>query len=151
MESTALEALTAELLGDVGELHDKIKELPRELQGAVDPSINALERLAAEITAAANGLRVRISDDDLKTLGANIAKALPPPTQNVKPDWSVLTVPLREAFSWWYVVGLCAFIILGALGWAKGVSYEFDRGYSQGLVACTKVEPGALKKNGSAQ
>ena len=33
-ESTALEALTAELLGDVGKLHDEIKALPAEVEKA---------------------------------------------------------------------------------------------------------------------
>lgn len=42
MASTAQEVLIAELLGDVGNLHDRIKELPGELEGAVAPTIGKL-------------------------------------------------------------------------------------------------------------
>lgn len=40
--STVQDALIAELLGDVGSLHDRIKELPDELEGAVAPSLGKL-------------------------------------------------------------------------------------------------------------
>lgn len=40
--STVQEALIAELLGDVGALHDRIKELPDELESAVAPSLGKL-------------------------------------------------------------------------------------------------------------
>lgn len=40
--STVQDALIAELLGDVGTLHDRIKELPDELEGAVAPSLGKL-------------------------------------------------------------------------------------------------------------
>lgn len=40
--STVQDALIAELLGDVGALHDRIKELPDELERAVAPSLGKL-------------------------------------------------------------------------------------------------------------
>ena len=69
-ESTALEALTAELLGDVGRLHDEVKGLSNALpgatdsvrqagvdaaatiQGAVDQAVQGLAKGAAEAEAA---------------------------------------------------------------------------------------------------
>lgn len=40
--STVQDALIAELLGDVGALHDRIKKLPDDLEGAVAPTIGKL-------------------------------------------------------------------------------------------------------------
>lgn len=49
---TTKEALLAELLGDLGEVHDSIKELPAALSDALKPSFDAL----AEATRAAQAL-----------------------------------------------------------------------------------------------
>lgn len=48
-KSTALEALTAELLGDVGLLHDRIKSLPIELDAYVQQAKEELEVAVREI------------------------------------------------------------------------------------------------------
>lgn len=40
--STVQDALIAELLGDVGKLHDRIKELPDDLEASVAPSLGKL-------------------------------------------------------------------------------------------------------------
>lgn len=47
--STVQDALIAELLGDVGSLHDRIKELPRELEEAVVPTVGKLVLAAKKI------------------------------------------------------------------------------------------------------
>jgi hypothetical protein len=67
-ESTALAALTAELLGDVGLLHDRIKGLPPELDAYVQQAKEELEIAVREIElqtganiAAANKLENRIA------------------------------------------------------------------------------------------
>ncbi len=48
MAATAQEALIAELLGDVGRLHDHIKALPVALQESVAPSLEAVAVATAE-------------------------------------------------------------------------------------------------------
>lgn len=47
--STVQDALIAELLGDVGALHDRIKELPSELEEAVVPTVGKLVLAAKKI------------------------------------------------------------------------------------------------------
>lgn len=42
MATTAQEVLIAELLGDVGNLHDEIKALPEGLKAALAPTLNAI-------------------------------------------------------------------------------------------------------------
>ena len=51
MASTAQEALIAELLGDVGKLHDQIKALPDALKASVAPTIGALVLASREAKA----------------------------------------------------------------------------------------------------
>ena len=51
MASTAQEALIAELLGDVGKLHDQIKALPDALKASVAPTIGALALASREAKA----------------------------------------------------------------------------------------------------
>ena len=55
-ESNALEALTAELLGDVGKVHDSIKSLPAEISERVEEAIQTvspiLARTVGDIEAA---------------------------------------------------------------------------------------------------
>lgn len=51
-ESTALEALTAELLGDVGKLHDDVKQLAKALPDAAGAIRQAGEDSAGTIQAA---------------------------------------------------------------------------------------------------
>ena len=63
MASTAQEALIAELLGDVGKLHDKIKELPTAMQTAIAPNLGALVAASkeAQATIAQLGEAQRVS------------------------------------------------------------------------------------------
>ncbi len=51
MASTTHEALIAELLGDVGLLHDEIKTLPGKLNGSLAPTLEALSRAKTNATA----------------------------------------------------------------------------------------------------
>lgn len=54
-ESTALEALTAELLGDVGRLHDEVKGLASALPGACEAIRQAGQEGSGELKAAVKG------------------------------------------------------------------------------------------------
>ena len=56
-ESTALEALTAELLGDVGVLHDEVKALREALPGTAADVTAKLEVQTGHMLAAAENLR----------------------------------------------------------------------------------------------
>ena len=53
-ESTALEALTAELLGDVGLLHDQIKAMPGLLDNTIQQAIEELQTAASQIERQTN-------------------------------------------------------------------------------------------------
>lgn len=55
--ATGLDALIAELLGDVGKLHDEIKELPSSLEGITSDYLARLERASGLIDDRANHLR----------------------------------------------------------------------------------------------
>lgn len=55
--STALEALTAELLGDVGVLHDEVKALSRTLPQLTDEAVAKLSELIGQLVLAAETLR----------------------------------------------------------------------------------------------
>ncbi|MBW3847030.1 hypothetical protein [Aeromonas hydrophila] len=55
--ATSLDALIAELLGDVGKLHDEIKELPSSLEGITSDYLAKLERASALIDDRASHLR----------------------------------------------------------------------------------------------
>lgn len=61
-ESTALEALTAELLGDVGVLHDQVKALREVLPGVAEQVGGKLEVQTGTMLAAADKLRGVLSD-----------------------------------------------------------------------------------------
>lgn len=61
-ESTALEALTAELLGDVGVLHDQVKALRLALPAMSQDLSNTLELQTGNMLAAANKLREVLAD-----------------------------------------------------------------------------------------
>jgi hypothetical protein len=68
-ESTALEALTAELLGDVGLLHDQIKNLPGTLSVELQKATDEIQIAAREIELqtganidAANKLRAKAEE-----------------------------------------------------------------------------------------
>lgn len=61
-ESTALEALTAELLGDVGVLHDQVKALRNVLPNVAADVNSKLEVQTGTILAAADKLRGVLSD-----------------------------------------------------------------------------------------
>jgi len=56
-ESTALEALTAELLGDVGVLHDQVKALRNVLPDVTAEVNSKLEMQTGTMLAAADKLR----------------------------------------------------------------------------------------------
>ncbi len=53
-ESTALEALTAELLGDVGLLHDQIKAMPGLLDNIIQQAVEELQTAASQIERQTN-------------------------------------------------------------------------------------------------
>lgn len=61
-ESTALEALTAELLGDVGVLHDQVKALREVLPGVAEQVGSTLEVQTGAMLAAADKLRGILSE-----------------------------------------------------------------------------------------
>jgi len=61
-ESTALEALTAELLGDVGVLHDQVKALREVLPSVAEQVGDKLELQTGTMLAAADKLRGVLSD-----------------------------------------------------------------------------------------
>lgn len=48
---TTREALLAELLGDLGEVHDSIKELPQAVEDAMRPSLEALRQATTQAQA----------------------------------------------------------------------------------------------------
>jgi len=50
---TALDALIAEMLGDVGKLHDKVEELHRSVQAAAKAEMGRAYRVAAVVAVAA--------------------------------------------------------------------------------------------------
>jgi|APThiThiocy_cv2_1041547.scaffolds.fasta_scaffold08385_5 hypothetical protein len=52
MATTAQEALLAELLGDVGKLHDQIKALPEAFKEQIAPHLGALVQASAKATTA---------------------------------------------------------------------------------------------------
>jgi len=54
--STVQDALIAELLGDVGALHDRLKELPSELEEAVVPTVGKLVLAAKKIESTISQL-----------------------------------------------------------------------------------------------
>ena len=61
-ESTALEALTASLLGDVGVLHDQVKALREVLPGVAEQVGSTLEVQTGAMLAAADKLRGILSE-----------------------------------------------------------------------------------------
>ena len=61
-ESTALEALTAELLGDVGLLHDQIKQLRETIPNITEEATNKLELQTGYLISTANNLNQIIID-----------------------------------------------------------------------------------------
>lgn len=62
MASTAMEALTAELLGDVGKLHDEVKAVGAALPGAADAIRQAGRDAAAMIEAAGKQVRADLEN-----------------------------------------------------------------------------------------
>jgi hypothetical protein len=95
-KSTALEALTAELLGDVGLLHDRIKSLPIELDAYVQQAKEELEVTVREIElqtgatiAAAKQLDSR-TEAMMKNVGEYIASR-----RNAEAE--VATIEIRTA------------------------------------------------------
>lgn len=67
-ESTALEALTAELLGDVGILHDKVKALNEVLPDVAEAIREAGREAAASITIAVDN-----ATEDLKRAAREVS------------------------------------------------------------------------------
>ena len=59
--STALEALTAELLGDVGKLHDDVKQLANALPSAADTILQAGQESAGAVKAAVDKAMVDLA------------------------------------------------------------------------------------------
>lgn len=55
--ATGLDALIAELLGDVGKLHDEIKDLPTKLEAVTENYISRLERASSLIDDRIRDLR----------------------------------------------------------------------------------------------
>jgi hypothetical protein len=51
--STALDALIAEMLGDVGKLHDEVKALQQSVQAAAQAEMGRTYRVAAVVVLAA--------------------------------------------------------------------------------------------------
>ena len=52
MASTAQEVLIAELLGDIGRLHDQVKTLPAGIKGAIAPAVGELVSATKEAQAS---------------------------------------------------------------------------------------------------
>ena len=67
------EALLAELLGDLGGVHDLIKELPEAVEKAMRPSMEALQQATADAHAAIEAMR-QLSDGIAEKLAHENAK-----------------------------------------------------------------------------
>lgn len=81
-ESTALEALTAELLGDVGLLHDHVKHLAKtlpEISQALKESLadeaEKVDSAAQRLAQALDGMEVRINQATVRAANAALLKA----------------------------------------------------------------------------
>ena len=121
MASTAQEALIAELLGDVGKLHDMIKALPDALQTSLTPTIGAL-------TLAAKAARVTI-DQHAESQKAALQHFFAHEQAALR---DALIASLREAGcekrrrrSWIWVV-LALSLVAGALGFS-GATWLFSQ------------------------
>lgn len=115
-ESTALEALTAELLGDVGKLHDQVKALQGALPDAAE-TIRAAGRDAAQDLAGAVGKA--IGDLGQAAAAAEVAKIEAQVAEIAK---AVLSQVRKEASAsaphGWKVkvaLGVTGLVLLGAL------------------------------------
>jgi hypothetical protein len=84
-ESTALEALTAELLGDVGLLHDQVKALRAVLPNVALEVSSTLELQTGNMLGAANKLR-EVMSDMAKQVDANAETAAKKAVATVKMD-----------------------------------------------------------------
>jgi hypothetical protein len=84
-ESTALEALTAELLGDVGLLHDQVKALRAALPNIAQEVSSALELQTGNMLGAANRLR-EVMSDMAKQVDASAEAAAKKAVATVKMD-----------------------------------------------------------------
>jgi hypothetical protein len=75
-QSTAMEALTAELLGDVGKLHDEVKDLKSALPGAVETirlaGVEASKVLAFEVEKAVASLGKAASDAEVARIQGQV-------------------------------------------------------------------------------
>jgi uncharacterized phage infection (PIP) family protein YhgE len=84
MTSTAQEALIAELLGDVGKLHDAIKALPDKLNESVTPTLEAIANATKDANAAINQQADEIDQRIAEHAALVVAQALLPSFENVE-------------------------------------------------------------------
>lgn len=77
-ESTALEALTAELLGDVGKLHDQVKSLGTALPDAAETirtaGRDAAQTLAGAVDKAVGDLGTAAADAEVARIQAQVGE-----------------------------------------------------------------------------
>jgi hypothetical protein len=83
--STALEALIAELLGDVGVLHDQVKALRLMLPSAAADACRRLEDQTSRMLAAADEMRAAI-DESRRQAEAKLGAAAAKTTEAAKRD-----------------------------------------------------------------
>jgi uncharacterized protein (DUF885 family) len=85
-ESTALEALTAELLGDVGRLHDEVKGLASALPGACEAIREAGSEGAGQLKAAVKEAVAELAKDAAKAEAEKLQAAFTKVAEGVLQD-----------------------------------------------------------------
>lgn len=115
MAATAQEALIAELLGDVGRLHDHIKALPAALQESVAPSLEAVALATAEarttIDKYADAQKAMIRQQAALRLNEEVEKACSQAAQLI--DASAKANRNINASKWLAMAGAVCLVIAG--------------------------------------
>jgi len=93
---THLEALTAELLGDVGALHDEVKALRAALPDATAEVNRSLERKTAALQNAANDMRT-LAAEMMKKISAATASTIALEVRKGRADLAEAATAAAEA------------------------------------------------------
>lgn len=130
--STAMEALTAELLGDVGKLHDEVKDVAQALPGAAE-TIRVAAREAAQVLDFA--VEKAVADLGKAASDAEVARIQSQVNEIAK---AVLVQVRKEASAsapqgWKIKVafGIASLVLLGAVAGAiVGAAWSSSKGSS---------------------